>query len=164
MFWIVQNLLRRCSHSRLARGIGFLELDLIRKIYWVVCCRFQRVVQPGGFIERDLTLSMASDSYHIVNLKDLLTLYEQASFDWLRPYIVNGTAFIRKLVHKIDITNAIRHSPLYIEFIDMLYLYHKFIEHVSSEEINSLEGKIYQQTGGVSLDYHASELVRSWHS
>ena len=38
---------------------------------------FPRLVFPDGFIDRDLTLSVASDHYHNTNLKDLLTLYRQ---------------------------------------------------------------------------------------
>ena len=60
----------------------------------------------------------------------------------------------------MDITNALDSSPYYIELIDILYMYDKLIERVKPEEMNSVKEAIYQQTGGYSLDYYASELVR----
>jgi len=160
MFWVMKYKTRSEAHSIWGRLKNSLEGRIIRRIYWLVRRQFPRLVQPGGFIERDLTRTFALDSYHITNLKDLLTLYQQEPFIWLRPYIENGYAFVRKFLDKLDLTNAVIRSPHYIEVIDILHLYNKLIEHVPSEEMDAVEKKIYQQTGGYSLDYHASELVR----
>lgn len=65
----------------------------------------------------------------------------------------------RDFFNKLDLTNALTRSPFFIEYIDILHLYNKLIEHVPSDEMESVERKIYQQTGGYSLDYYASELV-----
>lgn len=136
---------------------------IIPKIFWSVRRQFPRIVFPGGFINRDLNISMFSDIYLIVNLKDLLTLYQQEPSIWLRSYIVNGFIFMQKFLNKMDLSKAIKSSPYYIEYVDVLYLYSKLIEEVPSDKIDSANEKIYQQTGGYSLDFYASELVRGNH-
>ncbi|HDL01626.1 MAG TPA: hypothetical protein ENH23_05270, partial [candidate division Zixibacteria bacterium] len=135
-----------------------LEWYPIQSIYWLLRWRFPRIAMTGGFTERDLTHSTISDSYHITNVKDFLTLYQQEPMDWLRPYIENGLVFTRRLLKELDLTNAIARSSYYIEFIDILYLYNKLIDQLPFEEIASAEEKIYQETGGYSLDYNASGL------
>lgn len=159
MWWVQGNILRRCSSSRIERGIGALELEIIRRFYWSLCSRFPRLVQPGGLIERDLTLSMVSDSYHVVNLKDLLTLYQQEPLPWLRPYLIEGIQFTRKIVRAVGMPNVIRHNPLYIELIETLHLYDRLIEKVPGKELQDVARGIQEYTGGESLDIHASELV-----
>jgi hypothetical protein len=139
---------------------NILKGRIIRRVYWSARRRFPRLVQPEGFIERDLTRSFASDRYHIINTKDLLLLYQQKPLAWLRPFIGNGTTFAREFVHRLGVAAAVRRSPFYIELIDILCLYDALIEPVTSEEMDSVEERIYQQTGGYSLDYSASELVR----
>jgi hypothetical protein len=159
MFWIMKYKTRN-AHSIWNKLRTRLEDRIIRTIYWPVRRQFPRLVHPGGFTARDLTLSFVSDGYHITNLKDFLTLYEQEPFTWLRPYIENGYEFVRKFLNKLDLTNAVARHPHYIELVDILYLYNKLIEHIPSEQMHSAEKKIYQQTSGYSLDYYASELVR----
>lgn len=160
IFWIVKHKTRNEARSMLAKLINSLEKRLLPRIYWSMLRQFPRLVQPGGFIERDLTCCFASDRYHVTNLKDFLTLYQQEPLSWLRPYIKDATAFVRNFVRDLDVTNALESSPYYIELIDILYLYDKLIEPLPSEEISTVEEKIYQQTGGYSLDYYASDLVR----
>jgi hypothetical protein len=160
MFWIFKNLEKRIlTNSKWIKRMFFLEFRIIEKIYWSVCRHFPRLAQPGGFIERDLARTIASDNYHVINLKDLLTLYQQVPFTWLRPFIVDGIIFVRNLVNDLTVINALERSSYYIELLDVLYLYDKLIEQIPSEEINSLKEKIFYQTGGLSLDYYASELV-----
>lgn len=160
MFWIMKHKTRGEARSKLDKLRNRLEKRLIKRIYWLVRRQFPRLVQPGGFTERDLTLSFASDRYHIINLKDLLTLYQQEPLAWLRPYIKDSTAFVRKFVRDLGVATAVERSPYYIELIDILYLYDKLIEPVPPEEMSAVEEKIYQQMGGYSLDYYASELVQ----
>ncbi len=160
MFLIMKYKTNKKGLSISGKLKNYLVGLIIPKIFWSLRHRFPRIVYPGGFTERDLTLSFASDRYHITNMKDFLTLYQQEQFIWLHSYIKNGYAFLSKFFDKMDLTNALSLSPYYIEFIDILYLYNKLIEHVPPEEIDSIKEKIYQQTGGYSLDYYASELVR----
>jgi hypothetical protein len=129
---------------------------IIQKIYWVVQRKYPRLVYSNGFIERDLTVSCVSDNYHIINLKDLLTLYKQKSVNWLSPIIRKGVEWTRKL----DLEKSLKRSPFFIEWIDVLYLYNELIEPVPMEEIKRVEEIIFNQTGGYSLDYFASELVK----
>ena len=160
MFWIMKHKTRSEARSKWGKLRNSLEKRLIQRIYWSVRRRFPRLVQPGGFTERDLTLSFASDRYHVINLRDFLTLYQQEPLAWLRPYIKDSTAFVRKFVRDLGVATAVERSPYYIELIDILYLYDKLIEPVPPEEMSAAEEKIYQQMGGYSLDYYASELVR----
>ncbi len=159
VFWITK-LLTRSRHSNWNRLRNYIESLIIPKFYWQVRRIFPRIVLPGGFIERDLNLNFFMHSYNIINLKDLLILYQQVPFNWLRPYIKNGLEFERRFFNKLDITNALTRSPFFIEYIDILHLYNKLIEHVPPDEMESIEKKIYQKTGGYSLDYYASEFVR----
>ena len=159
-FWITKHKTRGEGRSKLVRVKNSLERRLMERMYWPVRRRFPRFVQPGGFTERDLTLSFASDRYHVINLKDFLTLYQQEPLAWLRPYIEGGAAFVRRFVRDLGVAAAVERSPYYIELIDILYLYDKLIEPVPSEEIGAVEEGIHQQTGGCSLDYYAAKLVR----
>ena len=126
---------------------------LIKSIYWPIVHFFPRIVHPCGFIERDLTLSMASDRYHVINVKDLLTLYNQKPFEWLKSYIQKGTDVLREYLKNDSLPIAIQRSPYFIEIIDALYLYNKCIERISADELNKVEDTIFEQTGGYSLDY-----------
>ncbi|MDR4506259.1 MAG: hypothetical protein MRK01_15915 [Candidatus Scalindua sp.] len=150
---------RKRPVSILGRLWNRLEWEIIGTLYDVVRRYTPRIAQPGGFIDRDLTASSFDDTYHVINIKDFLTLYRQEQIIWLRPYIINGVEFTRKLLEKkIKTDDKLHHY--YIEYIDILFLYDKLVNQVSSDEIASAEGKMYQQTGGYSLDYYASELVR----
>ncbi len=160
MFMLMKYKTRRSAQSIMGKLRNASEGLIIPRIYWSVRRHFPRIVFPCGFTERDLTFSFFSDRYHITNLKDLLTLYQQVPSPWLRSYIKNGFIFIRKFLAKSDLTNALASSPYYIELIDILYMYNKLIENITSEEMDSVKEAIYQQTGGYSLDYYASALVR----
>jgi len=143
-----------------ARINNAVHWQVTRTMYWWLKRLFPRLVLPQGFIERDLTLSVAADDYHNTNLKDLLTLYQQKPYPWLRPYIKNGFTFACNLVRTLGLSQAIARSPYYFEFIDMLHLYDRLIEPLPAEEIALAEDALYKSTGGCSLDYYASELVR----
>jgi hypothetical protein len=144
--------------DRLKNG---LEWRLVQKIYWLLRRKFPRIVFPGGFIERDLNFSFFSEIYHIINLKDLLILYRREPFPWLYPYIKKGFAFEHNYIQKLGLEKALKISPYYIEYIDILCLYDRLIEAVASGVIDSTVQKIFQQTGGYSLDFYASEFVKS---
>ena len=118
------------------------------------------MVYPGGWIDRDLTFSCFNEIYQITNLKDLLTLHQQVPLSWLVPYIKNNFEIFRKFIFQLGLENALGGSPYYIEFIDVLFMYDKYIEKINPEEITSVQKTIYRETGGYSLDYFASELVR----
>jgi hypothetical protein len=147
------NMLR----SRINNGVHW---RVTRTLYWRLKRFFPRVVLPGGFIERDLTLSVAADHYHNTNLKDLLTLYQQVPYPWLRPYIKNGFAFERDLIQTLGLSEVVERSPYYFEFIDILDLYHRLIEPLPAQEMVVAEDTLYKCTGGCSLDFYVSELVR----
>jgi len=157
---VIKHMSRKRNNSLKDKAKNIIEGFMIKTIYWPVRHQFPRIVQPGGFIERDLTIAFASHPYHNTNLKDLLILYHQEPLDWLRPYIENGFSYACRFLDELDHTNAIAQSPYYIEFIDILYLYNKLIAPVPTKYRDSVEDKIYQQTRGYSLDYYASELVR----
>jgi hypothetical protein len=114
--------------------------------------RFPRVVQPNGFIERDLSLSMASDRYHVTNVKDLLRLYEIARESWLRPYIRGGVTFLRGLVARDGIEHLLRRSPYFMEVVDVLELYSRLIEPVPAAEIDAVRTGVFSAMGGCSLE------------
>jgi len=160
MFVLMKSKTKRKPQSLLERAINGIVVRIIKKMYWAVRRQFPRLVFPGGFIERDLTLGCFVDNYQITNLKDFLTLYRQVPLPWLVPYIKNNLVFLRKFLSKWGLTNALDSSPYYIELEDVLYMYDKHIEKVNPEEMNTVKETIYLQAGGYSVDYYASELVR----
>ena len=129
----------------------------LAKIYWPIVRFFPRIIHPSGFIERDLTLSMLSDRYHVINLKDLLTIYHQQPTEWLRPYIIKGMNILRRYVTNKSLADALQRSPYFIETIDIYYLYDKCIERIDNDEFKEIENVISTQTGGYSLDYYVTK-------
>jgi hypothetical protein len=121
---------------------------------------FPRLVLPGGFIDRDLTLAVASDHYHNTNLKDLLILYRYERVPWLRAYIKNGFTFSLDLVRRWGLDRAVLRSPYYFEFMDILHLYDRLIEPLPPREVSRMEETLLRGTGAYSVDYYASELIR----
>jgi hypothetical protein len=145
-------LLKPGATTGLSRYGAALHRRLISRSYWKFRARFPRLVQPNGLIERDLTLSFVSDRYHIINLKDLLHLYHVRRLPWLAECIRRGVEFTRGL----DLTRALRHSPYYVEWIDVLLLYDRLIEPVPDEELAGAEDAIREVRGGYSLDAKAA--------
>ncbi len=160
MFLLINYSKRMSAQSITGKLKNAIIYDITPKLYWAVRRWFPRIVHPNGFTERDLSHNFFSDRYHIINIKDFLILYKQVPMPWLRSYIINGVTFIRKFLAEIELEKALSLSTFYIEFIDILYMYDFLIEHVEPEEMNSVEDIIYKHTGGYSLDYYASELVR----
>jgi hypothetical protein len=84
-------------------------------------------------------------------VKDLLYLYRATSASWLENVIVAGVEFVREL----DFEQALRRSPYYIEWIDVLDLYNQLLEPVSMDERRRVAEAILRVTGGASLDHSA---------
>jgi len=150
--WIVRNITWTDCNSNVGRVVRALEASLLRGLYWQLRRQFPRIVQPGGFTERDLTLAFFSHSYHVSNMKDFLTLYQQEPIPWLRDYIEDGIKFACNFVKKMGVKKALRSGVHYVELIDVLYLYNKLISAKFEFEINMLEKEIYEEMAGYSLD------------
>ena len=86
-------------------------------------------------------------------------LYELAPTSWLRPYIINGTSFLKSFIRDLGLDSALKRSPYYIEFIDILFLYDKLIEPISPEEISVLKVEMYGSVHGYSLDHNTLDLI-----
>lgn len=151
---------RKKPRSKVEVVAHAVKVRSIRKVFWALRRQYPRLVYPGGWIDRDLTISCFSEEYQITNLKDFLTLYQQMPLSWLLPYIKNNFYFLRKFLLQFGLTNALESSPYYIEFMDVLYMYDKYIEKLDHEEMQRAKEAICRQTGGYSVDYYASELVR----
>ena len=139
---------RRTHESLVEKVVNAVKVRSIKRGFWVVRRQFPRLVYPGGWIDRDLTISCFNEIYQMSNLKDLLTLYQQMPLSWLVPYIKNNFNFLRKFLFQLGLKNALESSPYYIEFMDVLYMYDKYIEEIDHEEINCVKEAIYRQTGG----------------
>ena len=151
--WLIKYKFLNRSNRILLKIKNDIIYRLLTKIYWPIVQLYPRIVHPCGFIERDLTLSMLSDRYHVINLKDLVTLYRQQPDEWLRPYIKKGINVLREYVKNNKLEEAIQRSLYFIETIDTLYLYDKYIEKICNDELKKIENVIYEETGGYSLDY-----------
>jgi hypothetical protein len=156
----ISNKTRKTKKSKIGKIIAIMEKRLLNRIYWPVQRLYPRLVYPNGFIERDLTITMAFESYHVINIKDLLTLYKQDPLPWLDYFIREGTTYLRKFVREIGLPRNLAESPIYIEFVDILFLYSKLIESLPPEEVHTAEEDIFNFTGGYSIDFFASPLVR----
>ena len=159
-FWIVKNKTRKNPKSILGKSLSSIGRRLLHRIYWPMQRLFPRLVHPNGFIERDLSRSMASHSYHVINIKDLLTLYQQDPLPWLAYFIRGGTTFLRRFVRDVGFSRNLKESPYYIEFIDVLFLYNELIGSLTPEEMKIAEETILNVTGGYSIDLFASPLIR----
>ena len=51
---------------------------------------FPRIVMPNGFLERDLSYSVLSENYHILNIKEMLILYCHERDKWLETIITKS--------------------------------------------------------------------------
>jgi len=158
MSWVVKYKTAKKKRSKLDKMTYYLQTPLLLVLYWSTRRLFPRIMHSNGFIDRDISATFAPDGYHIVNLKDLLTLYQQKQFTWLSAYITSGVNLVRQL----DLADGLQRNLQYIEWLDTLYMYSKLIEQVPSAELEAVEQTIYQQTGGYSLDYYASCLVRQY--
>jgi len=127
---------------------------LIGRFYWKIKAKYPRIVLPGGFIERDINLSMLSDRYHIINVKDLLTLYMICRDHRLIPYIQDGVQFVETIIKKKSFNSLLRRSPYYIEYLDILQLYNDFIEPVPDDKLSEIENIMFETIGATSLDYY----------
>lgn len=158
--WIIKNRSKPNRTSTAARLADRIGNRLLNKVYWPFQRRFPRMVYPNGFIERDLSRSMASDRYMVTNVKDLLTLCKQDPMPWLRSYCRKGTAFLRRFIDASGLPFYLQRSPYYIEFVDILLLCNALVEPIAEETIQAAEMTIYAETGGYSLDFCSSPLVR----
>ncbi len=153
--WIVRNTIWTDCHTKVGRLVRGLEALFLQMVYWPLRRQFPRLVQPGGFTERDLTIAYFSHSYHNTNMKDFLELYQQDPIPWLRPYIEKGVRFACQLVQKLGVPNALRLSVYYVEFVEVLFLYSKLIDSTPPLNFHEVGQQIYQETDGYSLDYCA---------
>jgi len=131
--------------------------QVAERFYWALRERFPQLVQPGGFIERDLSLLRFSDGYLVINLKDLLQLYELQPADWLVPFIREGVGFARRL----DFEKALRSNKLFVEWPDVLQLYGRLIEPVPAAEIDAAIQVLARVCEGVSLNFATMAVVES---
>lgn len=58
--------------------------------------RFPRLVMPGGYIDRELTLRTWAHDYHAINLMDLARYLRRFDDPVLREVLVQGLAFTRR--------------------------------------------------------------------
>jgi hypothetical protein len=138
--------------ARLGRALFF---RVLRRPYWWVRRTHPRIVYPNGFIERDMNSSMLADDYHVLNLKDLLVLYSQDPQPWLESVINDGMDF----ASRIDLRLALERSPLFLEHVDVLKLYHRLFSGGHSQAVDRAAQCVLDQCSGQSLDAAMSETV-----
>jgi hypothetical protein len=152
---VIHSIIRKRKNdgSIIKKLITRITSNVTYRLYWYLQEKYPRLVQPGGFIERDLSITMVSLNYQITNIKDLLKLYDACRADWLREYIVEGVSFLRKLIKQFGLRSLIRTKPYYVEVIDIFSLYANLIERLPSEYITSIENEIFKEINGYSLEH-----------
>lgn len=159
MPWLINNTAWVDCHSNVDRIVRGLQGRVIHLCYRILRRQFPRIVLPGGFIERDLTLSSFYHPYQNVTLKDLLFLYQQHPFPWLCSYIEDGIGQLVRFVQKVGVKNLLTLHPIYIETIEALYLFERAFGRQIPLNIHEFEKQMYQESGGTSLDYHYLKVV-----
>ena len=96
--WVMKNSTWVHCQSNLNRIRRGLEGRIISFIYPILRRQFPRIVQPGGVMESDLTLSMYNHSDQSGNLKDLLSLYQQDPFPWLCSSMEGGINHLARFI------------------------------------------------------------------
>ena len=144
MNWIFRQEFRTQTASRWKRCMRPLRVS----VYWFLRKQYPRLVQPCGFIERDLSLCFASHGYHVLNLKDLLVLYSQTGFDWLVPCIEGGIKYIQEL----DVQHWMRRDALFVELPEVLYLYGQLIRPLPIKTSAQVQHALFAVRNGISLD------------
>jgi hypothetical protein len=139
-----------------ARLRRILFFRVLRWWYWRARRAYPRLVYPNGFIERDMSSSMLADDYHILNLKDLLTLYQKDPQPWLDSIIGGGVRFASRL----DLEAALTRSPLFIEYADVLRLHGRLFEGDDPQAVERVDRAILDHRHGHSLDSWVSESIR----
>jgi hypothetical protein len=86
---------------------------------------FPRIVMPNGFLERDLSYSVLSENYHILNIKEMLMLYCHERDKWLETIITKSinytidSGYVRSFAEK-----DLRAS----KFLEVILMYAAFID------------------------------------
>jgi len=150
--WVFTDKVRTNRVEGIRKLVTSATLRIKMPLYWYARHKFPRLVQPNGFIERDLSLSYASDRYHITNIKELLKLYKLDGSEWLLNYITDGVRFIEDFISRKGMRNAVKGSPYFIEVVDILNLYSELVEPVSPKYIESIRGEILKESGGCSVE------------
>lgn len=98
LFFLYDRIVWRAEYwqSRVRRKAAHGTSNLMLKAK----ARWPRVWMPNGAIERDLFASAFSKRYHIVNLYDLLTLYEKSKSPWIPEVVASGIQYVlQKGIH-----------------------------------------------------------------
>lgn len=141
---------------------SFLQLakkSIARRLYWKLIKRYPRLVYPGGFTERDLSLSMLSARYHVINMKDLLLLYKHDPNEKFVPYIENGIKFLKNYLNIHTYNKKLSDSLYFIEYLDILKLKTKILDQDDNSEYLELEEKLMESLGAKSLDYYTMDFT-----
>lgn len=150
--WCVKHQLRDQLGGRKQKVIKVLEKRLLMRIYWYLRKRYPRFVYPNGLTERDLILTFMPLNYHVINIKDLLTLYRYYPENWLETSIRKGVDFLMKLTDRSVFMGLLESNYIFVEVTELLKLYSKMIDKISDDDINRVKEKIFIATGGYSLD------------
>ena len=148
---------RNVAKSPYMLGIYSVQRLVAHRLYWKIMRKYPRMVYPSGFIERDLSFSEMSKRYHILNVKDLLSLYKDDPNKVILSYIKGGVAYIKTEFKTKSLEKHLTESPFFIEYEDVLYLFGKLVKPVKPEDLESCERSIINTLGGVSLDYHVDK-------
>lgn len=113
--------LRMKTQNRfVAKADKIYSLAITRYLLPLLKKTFPRVVMPNGFIERDLSGTVLSNFYHLLNIEDILILYNQTKFDWFLEIAAKSVKY------SVDSSLAgyvMTHNPKAMVFLDILLLY-----------------------------------------
>ena len=100
-------------------------LALRRHILPVLKKWFPWIVMPNGFLERDLSYSVLSENYHILNIKEMLMLYYYERDKWLETIIT------RSINYTIDsgyVRSFAERDLRASKFLEVILMYAAFID------------------------------------
>ncbi len=106
----------KAPHGLVERVLRFVAYRGLTPVYWWMRRRANGLVFPSGYLDRDVGLTMLADEYHVVNLKDLVTLAQYVQESWLTEIIDRGVRFALTL----DFERALERSPIWAEWADVV--------------------------------------------
>ncbi len=150
--WFVRHRLRGATGKRLDQVIKIIEKKYLIPLYWFLRKRYPRILYPNGLTERDLTITFMPFNYHVINVKDMLTLYQFRPEPWLEVAIRKSFKFIRFLTELSQFRYLLKNDHNYIEVYEVYQLYSNMIETIPESELLQIQELLFEVTGGFSLD------------
>jgi hypothetical protein len=150
--WFTNHRLRGISGNRKQKALKLIEKKIVNTFYWYLRNKYPRIIYSNGLTERDLTLTFLPFNYHIINIKDMLTLYSMQQEPWLTDFIKMGVDYIKYFVKRDEFIYLLKNDLNYVEVSEIFKIYARIFDPGFVQDLKYVEDQIYKATEGYSLD------------